>query len=534
MLLLAEETVKPNVESNVESNVKSKQGYKYQKILLEQYFKNHSLVESNIVSFNHFIDKELKEVIKEIGDIEPTIIPQNVDSFKVRFDNIYVGKPEIVEADGSKRPIYPTEARLRKLSYTAPCFIEVSTHINGVQRETFTTQIANLPIMLKSKQCYLSKFSSEELIAKGEDPNDSGGYFIINGSERVLIQIEDLAANKFLVEEKRGVFTGKLFSEKGPYKILHTFEKGKSGLYYLSFTRAKRIPIILLLKALGLFKDEGIMKTTFPEGNADEVLINLYQFAEMKTPEDAMDQIAKTMGMTQAREVRLERVEDLINKFLFPHLGTEPEDKLFKAHNLCKYLRRFVDVSSGRKDVDDKDHYSNKRLKMSGDLLADLFRTNLRALVSDLLYNFQRMVKRGKFPSLKVIIREKLLTQKLYSAMATGSWVGGRKGVSQRIQRMNFLDTMSHLQRVVSPLSSSQENFEARELHATHLGRLCPIETPEGTNIGLRKNLSLLSQISTEGDEEKILKSFESFGLEPVVKIIEDKKESQQEANKNG
>lgn len=100
--------------------------------------------------------------------------------------------------------------------------------------------------------------------------------------------------------------------------------------------------------------------------------------------------------------------------------------------------------------------------------------------------------------------------------MATGNWVGGRKGVSQRIQRLNFLNTLSHLQRVVSPLSSSQENFEARELHATHLGRLCPSETPEGTNIGLRKNFSMLATVSKDVSEEDLIKGLKAAGLKLV------------------
>jgi len=101
--------------------------------------------------------------------------------------------------------------------------------------------------------------------------------------------------------------------------------------------------------------------------------------------------------------------------------------------------------------------------------------------------------------------------------MATGTWVGGRKGVCQRIQRLNYLETLSHLQRVVSPLSTAQENFEARELHATHLGRLCPIETPEGTNIGLRKNLALLCKISQDSDNQEVVKQLKSIGLNVVV-----------------
>ncbi|MDO8660898.1 MAG: DNA-directed RNA polymerase subunit B'', partial [Candidatus Woesearchaeota archaeon] len=76
---------------------------------------------------------------------------------------------------------------------------------------------------------------------------------------------------------------------------------------------------------------------------------------------------------------------------------------------------------------------------------------------------------------------------------------------------------LSHLQRVVSPLSASQENFAARELHATHLGRLCPSETPEGTNIGLRKNLALLAKVSSASDEDAILKQLKASGLKPVA-----------------
>ena len=100
--------------------------------------------------------------------------------------------------------------------------------------------------------------------------------------------------------------------------------------------------------------------------------------------------------------------------------------------------------------------------------------------------------------------------------MATGSWVGARKGISQRIQRLNFLETLSHLQRVISPLSATQENFEARGLHPTHMGRLCPVETPEGTNIGLRKNLALLAQVSEDETEEPLLKSLKNMGLKTL------------------
>ena len=493
--------------------------YKYSKLLIQKYFEEQSFVNSDIKSFNNFIDNELKNIIEENKEIVPTIIPHNIDDFRIKLDKIWLEKPKITEADGSVRPVYPVEARLRKITYSAPCFIEVSAHINGVQRETFTTQIGNIPIMLKSRLCHLGKLSREELMQHGEDPDEPGGYFIINGTEKVLITVEDLASNKFLIEEDStgpSKLIGKLFSEYGSFKIPHTIEKMKDGIFYLSFTRVKRVPIVIVLKALGMLKDEEITKFISAEKQYDEVLINLVEFAHIKTEEEASDHMAKKIGITQAKDVRIERMKEIIDKYLLPHLGIKKEDRIFKAYNLCKIIRRYIRVGNGELGLDDKDNYKNKRLKLSGDLLADLLRLNLKVLIGDLLYNFQRIVKRGKFPSIKSIIREKLLTQRIYSSMATGSWVGGRKGISQRIQRLNYLETLSHLQRVVSPLSTSQENFEARELHATHLGRLCPIETPEGTNIGLRKNLSLLCSISEDSDENEILKQLKSLGLKVI------------------
>ncbi|MBN2422835.1 DNA-directed RNA polymerase subunit B'' [Candidatus Woesearchaeota archaeon] len=487
-------------------------------ILIKKYFEENSFVNSDIESFNAFIETELQKIIDENGTILPTIIPHTIDEFKIKFEKVTVGKPEITEADGSKRSIYPIEARLRKISYSAPIYIEASSHVDGIQRESFKTLIGTIPIMLKSKNCHLNNLSKEELIEKGEDPTDPGGYFIVNGTERVLISIEDLAPNKMLVEEnKTGIskYTGKLFSEYGSYKIPHTIEKMKDDIFYLTFTRVKRIPIIIIIKALGLVKDEEIMGFIDSEFK-DELFINLYEFVNFKTEEESLDYIAKKIGITQAKEIRIERMKEILDKYLLPHLGTAPEDRIFKAYNLCKLIKRYVALSNGKIQTDDKDHYMNKRLKLSGVLLADLFRVNLKILIGDLLYNFQRIVKRGKFPSIKVIIRDKLLTQRIYSSMATGNWVGGRKGISQRIQRLNNLETLSHLQRVVSPLSTSQENFEARALHSTHLGRLCPIETPEGTNIGLRKNLALLANITQEVNEDKIIKTLKTLGAKTI------------------
>ncbi|MBW3011904.1 DNA-directed RNA polymerase subunit B'' [Candidatus Woesearchaeota archaeon] len=482
--------------------------------LLSRHFEKNPFVGSDIESFNNFIDFGLQKILDEMEAIEPVIIPHDIEDFKIKFDNIKVGKPMIIEADGAERKVFPAEARLRNVSYSADVTVDVSTHINGVQRESFTTVIGKLPIMLKSNRCHLSGLNKDELVEKGEDPNDPGGYFIINGTERVIIAVEDLAPNQMLVEKPStgtSEYVGKIFSEKGGYRIPHTVERMKDGVFYLTFTRIRRIPLVVIIKALGLLKDEDITHFVSSDEMFDELMINLFNFESIKTQDDALDYIAKAQKSTKPRDIRIQRVRETLDKYLLPHVGTDENSRLNKAYNLCKFIKKFVKVAREDLPLDDKDHYSNKRVKLSGELLEDLFRANLNKLVKDLLYNFQRIVKRGKVPSIKVIIRDKLLTSGIYSPMATGNWVGGRKGISQRIQRVNHLETISHLQRVVSPLSPSQENFAARALHPTHLGRLCPIETPEGTNIGLRKNMSLLANVSQELSSEDAVKAVDAL-----------------------
>ena len=485
-------------------------------ILIKKYFEEHSLVESNIKSFNKFIDVTLQQIIDEIGDIEPTVVPPDVEEFKIRFDKIWVEKPIFIEADGSKNPIFPMEARLRKLTYSAPMFLDVKVYADGALMESFTTQVGKLPIMLKSRYCRLFGLSDEELIKRGEDPRDPGGYFILNGNERVLIIVEDLETNKLFIQKTPGtICSAKLFSQSGIYNIPHQIDQLKDGIFYITFGRLRKVPILLVIKALGLTNDKEIMELICDEKEYDEIYINLYNVAEVKSQSEAIEILAKKIGLTQPKEEKIERTFEQLDKYLLPHIGLTQRERILKAYNLCKIIKRILKVSrDGVKEVD-KDHYKNKRLKLSGDLLADLLRVNMRVLVNDILYNFQRLVKRGKFQSVRIIIRDKLLTSRIKTAMATGTWVGGRVGISQNIDRINFLSSLSHLQRVVSQLSSSQENFEARALHPTHWGRLCPIETPEGTPIGLRKNLSMLCQITQEEpNEEKIKKLLEHYGME--------------------
>ncbi|MDP3918877.1 MAG: DNA-directed RNA polymerase subunit B'' [Nanoarchaeota archaeon] len=489
-------------------------------LLIRKYFEDYTFINSNLDSFNKFIDFDLQKTIDEIGDIVPTILPPDVQEFRIKLKKIWIEKPRITEADGSKRAIFPIEARLRKLTYSAPIFLEVAAYVDGIQRESFVSQIGLIPIMLRSKYCHLHNLSEEELIEHGEDPNDPGGYFIINGNERVIITVEDLLPNKVFFQRNAigpSPVTAKIFSQRGPYSIPHVIEQMKDGIFYLSFTKFKRIPLFVVIKALGMTKDKDIMDAICDDKEYDDIYINLYNSMEISNEDDAKEFIARKIGLTQPREVKIEKTQDQLDHYFMPHMGITSNERMLKAYHLCKLVKKFLQVAKDNKTITDKDHYKNKKLKLSGELISDLFRVNMRVLVNDILYNFQRLVKRGKFQSVKIIIRDKLLTSRLNSAIATGSWVGGRRGISQNIARVNYLDSMSHLSRVVSLLSATQENFEAREIHSTHWGRLCPIETPEGTPIGLRKNMAMLANVTQKDhSEDKMKRVLENMGVKLV------------------
>ena len=234
------------------------------KKLIKEYFKDKSFIQSNIESFNNFMDNELQKIINETEDIIPTIIPEEAESFKIKFSKVNIKKPEVIEADGSRRKLYPMEARLRALTYAASVEVEVSVYINNIQRESFTIEIGKIPIMIKSKYCNLYNLKSEELLEHDEDSNDFGGYFILNGNERVLIIIEDLVSNKLFIERKDvgpSEYTAKLFSEMGSYRIPHTLEHMKDGLFYLTFTRFKRVPVIPIIFPGKYFANKDVSMT---------------------------------------------------------------------------------------------------------------------------------------------------------------------------------------------------------------------------------------------------------------------------------
>ena len=474
-------------------------------ILVKKYLQEHSPFESNITSFNNFLNHRMQKIVDEIN------AGLNNDEVEIRLGKVRVAEPNIIEADGSSTIVTPSIARLRNLTYSAPVFVELSVKY-GEQSDSTEVEIGRIPIIVRSVACTTSGMSKQEIIDNYMDPLDHGGYFIVNGNERVIAMSEDLAPNQPFIEEGRLGLTLRIFSQRGAYRIPTTISETKEGLLDVTFSRLKNIPSIILLKAFGMIKEENIAENIGHE--SDCLIVNLYEFANIKSEEDAMIYIAEKSGIQGTKKEVLDRVKQRIDSFFLPHIGTEKSSRSEKAMTLCRLLRLYLRSKENDKIRTDKDHYGNKRIKLSGDLMADLFRVNMSILIRDIQYSLQKVSKRKKFYCLKTIAKSTLFTHRVESAIATGSWIGEKSGVTQNMDKTNYLAVLSQLQKITSSLPGEQENFAARTLHPTHYGRFCPIETPEGTEIGLRKNLAILAKISTAVEEDKnLVKKLESHGL---------------------
>ena len=484
-------------------------------LLLGAFAKDVGFARFQINSFNNLIQHRLQKVVDEIGKIEPEV--PEVGELVIKLGKVSVGEPYVHEADGTRRTWQnagygPTEARLRDLTYAAPVYIEMAPVVNKVEQEPVPVRVGDIPVMIKSEIDPSAKLSREELEKSGEDAEDQGAYFIVNGVERSLTLIEEIAPNRMIVEKQKvGNFTESLRinSERGGYTQRHLIERKNDGTIVISFANMRRLPIVALLKSLGVETDKEIVELLGDERIAAEFYGNLYG-SDIKNEKEAKEAIAAHMKMSDA--YKESRIENIIDKYLLPHLGQETKARKIKAKYLAAAIVKIIKLGIGMIEEDDIDHFSNKRLRMSGDLLEALFRSILIGrwgLVTRIKYNFQKMAKRGKLPPVQTVVEANVVSNQINSAMATGSWVGGLTGVSQKLDRANYTKSFSHLRMVLSPLSSTQEHFKARELHPTNWGRFCPAETPEGPTIGLRKNLALLAEITTgisDSEKEKLMK----------------------------
>ena len=487
-----------------------------QNILITQ-----GIAKQHLNSFDEFLENGLQEIINEVQqiEIENAEYPYTIKLGKIKFQ-----EPRMMELDGSITHTTPAESRLRNVSYVAPLQMEASVIEDGKLLESKPIHIGDIPVMVKSNACILRSFTNQKLIDHGEDPEDPGGYFIINGSERVIVGLEDLSYNKIIVDtDKVGgkkVHKAKVYSSIVGYRAKLELILKDDGLIVAKIPGSPvDIPVITLIRALGLETNDEIINAVSLVDQIQAELESSFEKTEVNTSKDAIVYISKRIAPGMLEEFQIKRAETLLDWGLLPHLGKHPENRREKAQFLGEAACKLLELKLGWIEIDDKDHYGNKVIKFAGQMLADLFRTAFRNLVRDMKYQLERSGQKRGINAVAAAVRPGIISDKLNNAIATGNWGRGRVGITQLLDRTNYLSTISHLRRVQSPLSRTQPNFEARDLHSTHFGRICPSETPEGSNCGLVKNLALSAIISISVDSSDIRQKLDDLGVEDFLDV---------------
>ncbi|KAI0936831.1 DNA-dependent RNA polymerase II [Taiwanofungus camphoratus] len=537
--------------------------------VISSFFEQKGLVRQQLDSFDEFVQNTMQELVDENADLILDQADQHTGHeadvtrrYEIKFGQIYLSRPTITEADGSVVPVFPQEARLRNLTYSAPLYIEMKKRIM-VGREdpdspagdiiweqeheenpedTRKVWIGKVPIMLRSTFCILHGLGDAELFDLNECPYDSGGYFIINGSEKVLIAQERMATNhvyvfakaqpspiSFLAEIRSAVEKGGKTISQFQVKLYHRNQERSLGnvmkatIPYIKVD----IPIWVVFRALGVISDRDILEHICYDMQDAQMLEMLKPCIDdgfvIQDREVALDFIGNrgtTTGLN--RERRLRYAQEILQKEMLPHVSMAEGSESKKAYFFGYMIHRLLLAAMERRDLDDRDHFGKKRLDLAGPLLANLFRMLFRKLTKDVYRYLQKCVETHKEFNLNLAVKHNTITNGLKYSLATGNWgdqkktMSSKAGVSQVLNRYTYASTLSHLRRCNTPLGREGKIAKPRQLHNTHWGMVCPAETPEGQACGLVKNLALMSCISVGSLSAPVIEFLEEWGLESL------------------
>eukprot|EP00041_Stephanoeca_diplocostata_P005102 m.56360 g.56360 ORF g.56360 m.56360 type:complete len:1192 (-) comp15578_c1_seq5:179-3754(-) len=529
--------------------------------VITSYFEEKGLVRQQLDSFNEFIDVSMQQIVKDTPEIELISGNQHLSNeikdtptTRVNFGQVYLSKPTHWENDGASNPMMPNDARLRNLTYWAALYIDITSTVEYPGEEHRSEEkvhervvIGKVPIMLRSQYCVLHDFSDSDLMYLNECPHDSGGYFIINGSEKVIIAQEKMAGNTVYVFAKKDpkyLFVGEIRSvlenSSRPastllVKMLRSTNQGRGmgTVLHVTVPYVKQdIPVVVLFRALGFVTDRDILEHIIYDFDDVEMMAmlkpSLVEAEPIRSEELALDMIGKRAipRANVPKSKRIKYARDILQKELLPHVGISEFCGTKKAYFLGYLVHRVLQTALRRRPTDDRDHYANKRLDLAGPLMSFLFRSLFKKLVKDMRQDLQRRINAGHDDlNVALAIPLKTIETGLRYSLATGNWGEqakahtARAGVSQVLNRLTFASTLSHLRRVNSPIERSGKIAKPRQLHNTHWGMICPAETPEGQAVGLVKNLSLMAYVTVGSSAGPVLEFLEEFATENLDEI---------------
>ena len=463
------------------------------------------------------------------------------------FENLAFRKPTIFENNGAVLPMMPNDARLRNLTYASPLFVDVRVKTifidntrNGERtlRERLfpNVHMGKIPVMVGSKYCLLHDQMYVHPKKLGECPEDAGGYFIISGGERVIISQERMSENRPFVfrNNKSNNKDIEIIEVKsiGPdndqvpksnlIKMVYHPKNSQIHLLKANIPRIKSdIPLFILFRALGITDDKTIIELIHGK-NEDPMYFSLFdesvqEASFIRSQEEAHIYLANEMNTSANKNAKQNtmKIQDLLHTELFPHVGLTDKDNYGKACFLAHMTRKLLWVASSKIPIDDRDAYPNKRVDLPGFLLASLFRTYFNnKMVKDIRSSISKEIHNGSWrasgnfedivnaSNINKIIKSVIMEVGLKTSLATGNFgsakIGGptKIGVSQVLNRLNYISGLSHLRRVSTPIEKTGKLIPPRKLHNTQWGYICPSETPEGHSVGVVKNLSGTASVS--------------------------------------
>lgn len=518
--------------------------------IIHTYFNQSNenpLLSHQINSFNDFIRYGINRVIQQTNPVkvyhDDDENERKID-VDVEFGDIMFQKPTIHENNGSTTPMLPNVARLRRFTYSAPILIDITFKINVqekdkptaiYQKEMKNINIGRIPIMVRSDFCLLKDYENIPNRELGECDNDPGGYFIINGGERVIVSQERMAENMIFVyaggksskyrylAEIKSVPSNMTGIIKGFSMKIMNFSTNQPIRVNMPKVRAD-VPLVVMFRALGIESERAMLNMIFGDLQNTEysnmirfMRMTLEDNMEIYTQEKAIEYlcgISSVYGPKRGNFSREMLVRNMLHDDMLPHLGRDYRKKaIFMGHMTLALLKR----QFGKLPTDDRDSYTNKRVENTGMLLTTLFQQYWNnKMVKDIRSFLNKEIRDGSWSSNKKyeeiinhtniykIIKSSTLETGLKYAMATGNFgmkniVKKKKkvGISQLLSRMNQNATISHLRRINTPVDKTSKLVAPRKLHGTQWGFICPSETPEGGSVGVVKNIGSLATISS-------------------------------------
>ena len=503
-----------------------------------------------ILSENPITD--LKEPLDESGSVYKykTEIFVGGEAKSVEDLAIDVGAPIITLDDGKTvRRMFPNEARIRDLTYAttirADILIRLTlTEPSAQPGQQYTSTVHELkidqfplfriPTLIRSKLCATYGASQALLTEMGECRNDHGGYFMVDGAEKLLITRQEQAFNTVIVslkpphDLKVNTYASVVcqhpktkHTRRVTFYRLHASGSVEEGAIRVSIPTVKgAIPLFVLFRALGVESDEDIVRMILPDTSAastktmeNTLIASIHDAYPITTTVHAIEFIRTlTKGFIVAN------VLHMLHEYLFSHV---PDKPLARAQYLAEIVRKMIRVEMGMEPQTNRDDIRNQRLLPTGSLLLGLFSESWKdwkksvKLEVGKQYNYNKSLYQGT-NYLNIFsagnISKVLSTGSLNDSIMRGfrgKWgtnpQNTKTGVIQPVARISYLDSMSHTRRVVSDFDTSMKLTGPRHLHTSQVGYFCTAETPTGSHIGATKNMSILTAISIYAEYESLM-----------------------------